>query len=145
MNRNEDVGFLIHKIDNRIKTGIDNYFKVHDLTFSQSQVLHLLQKNGGSMGQKRLQTRMNVSHPTMVGLVQRLEANNFVTTEIDCQDRRNKIVIITQEALNFRNDMIRSRDKFNETMFRNISEEETDILKRLLNRMLDNISGSKGD
>ena len=108
-NKHDDIGYLIHQIDNRIKTNIDNHFKVHDLTFSQSQVLHLLEKNGGSMSQKQLQTQMNVSHPTMVGLVQRLESNRFVTTETDSQDRRNKIVIITEEATNFKNEMIKSR------------------------------------
>ena len=101
MNRNEDIGYLIHKIDNKIKTNIDNHFKIHDLTFSQSQVLHLLSKNGGTVNQKQLQTMMNVSHPTMVGLVQRLESNGFVTTAPDNMDRRNKIVSLTEEAVLF--------------------------------------------
>ena len=142
-NKHDDIGYLIHQIDNRIKTNIDNHFKVHDLTFSQSQVLHLLEKNGGSMSQKQLQTQMNVSHPTMVGLVQRLESNRFVTTETDSQDRRNKIVIITEEATNFKNEMIRSREKLHKAMFSSFSENEKDTLKELLNRILDNISGRK--
>lgn len=142
-NKHDDIGYLIHQIDNRIKTNIDNHFKVHDLTFSQSQVLHLLEKNGGSMSQKQLQTQMNVSHPTMVGLVQRLESNCFVTTETDSQDRRNKIVIITEEATNFKNEMIRSREKLHKTMFSSFSENEKDTLKEMLNRILDNISGRK--
>ncbi|MBQ1522952.1 MAG: MarR family transcriptional regulator [Erysipelotrichaceae bacterium] len=142
-NKHDDIGYLIHQIDNRIKTNIDNHFKVHDLTFSQSQVLHLLEKNGGSMSQKQLQTQMNVSHPTMVGLVQRLESNRFVTTETDSQDRRNKIVIITEEATNFKNEMIRSREKLHKEMFSSFSENEKDTLKEMLNRILDNISGRK--
>ncbi|MBR2700459.1 MAG: MarR family transcriptional regulator [Erysipelotrichaceae bacterium] len=142
-NKHDDIGYLIHQIDNRIKTNIDNHFKVHDLTFSQSQVLHLLEKNGGSMSQKQLQTQMNVSHPTMVGLVQRLESNRFVTTETDSQDRRNKIVIITEEATNFKNEMIKSREKLHKAMFSSFSENEKDTLKEMLNRILDNISGRK--
>ena len=142
-NKHDDIGYLIHQIDNRIKTNIDNHFKVHDLTFSQSQVLHLLEKNGGSMSQKQLQTQMNVSHPTMVGLVQRLESNRIVTTETDSQDRRNKIVIITEEATNFKNEMIRSREKLHKAMFSSFSENEKDTLKEMLNRILVNISGRK--
>ena len=110
MKKNESIDYLIHKIDNKIKTNIDNHFKVHDLTFSQSQVLHLLSTNGGTVSQKQLQTMMNVSHPTMVGLVQRLEANGFVKTEPDCTDRRNKLVSTTEEALKFREEMIRARE-----------------------------------
>ena len=92
---------------------------------------------------EQLQTQMNVSHPTMVGLVQRLESNRFVTTETDSQDRRNKIVIITEEATNFKNEMIRSREKLHKAMFSSFSENEKDTLKELLNRILDNISGRK--
>jgi DNA-binding MarR family transcriptional regulator len=141
--KNDDIGYLIHQIDNRIKTNIDNHFKVHDLTFSQSQVLHLLEKNGGSMSQKQLQTEMNVSHPTMVGLVQRLESNSFVTTETDKQDRRNKIVMITEEALNFKNELIRSKEELHEAMFSSFTEDEMDTLKEMLHKILDNISGRK--
>ncbi|MBE6115602.1 MAG: MarR family transcriptional regulator [Erysipelotrichaceae bacterium] len=141
--KNDDIGYLIHQIDNRIKTNIDNNFKVHDLTFSQSQVLHLLEKNGGSMSQKQLQTEMNVSHPTMVGLVQRLESNSFVTTETDKRDRRNKIVMITEEALNFKNELIRSKEELHEAMFSSFTEDEMDTLKEMLHKILDNISGRK--
>ncbi|MBR2746266.1 MAG: MarR family transcriptional regulator [Erysipelotrichaceae bacterium] len=143
MKKNDDIGYLIHQIDNRIKTNIDNNFKVHDLTFSQSQVLHLLEKNGGSMSQKQLQTEMNVSHPTMVGLVQRLESNSFVTTETDKRDRRNKIVMITEEALNFKNELIRSKEELHEAMFSSFTEDEMDTLKEMLHKILDNISGRK--
>ncbi|MBR2792145.1 MAG: MarR family transcriptional regulator [Erysipelotrichaceae bacterium] len=143
MKKNDDIGYLIHQIDNRIKTNIDNHFKVHDLTFSQSQVLHLLEKNGGSMSQKQLQTEMNVSHPTMVGLVQRLESNSFVTTETDKRDRRNKIVMITEEALNFKNELIRSKEELHEAMFSSFTEDEMDTLKEMLHKILDNISGRK--
>lgn len=143
MKKNDDIGYLIHQIDNRIKTNIDNNFKVHDLTFSQSQVLHLLEKNGGSMSQKQLQTEMNVSHPTMVGLVQRLELNSFVTTETDKRDRRNKIVMITEEALNFKNELIRSKEELHEAMFSSFTEDEMDTLKEMLHKILDNISGRK--
>lgn len=144
MNRNEDIGYLIHKIDNKIKTNIDNHFKIHDLTFSQSQVLHLLGKNGGTVNQKQLQTMMNVSHPTMVGLVQRLEANGFVTTAPDNLDRRNKIVSITEEAIKFKEEMVKSGEKFNRTMLEGINDEELSVVTSVLNKMIENIENQKG-
>ncbi|MBQ3384172.1 MAG: MarR family transcriptional regulator [Erysipelotrichaceae bacterium] len=144
MKKNESIDYLIHKIDNKIKTNIDNHFKVHDLTFSQSQVLHLLSTNGGTVSQKQLQTMMNVSHPTMVGLVQRLEANGFVKTEPDCADRRNKLVSTTEAALKFREEMISSGEKFRNTMLDGIDEEELVTVTKVLNKMLSNIENRKG-
>ena len=90
-NKHDDIGYLIHQIDNRIKTNIDNHFKVHDLTFSQSQVLHLLEKNGGSMSQKQLQTQMSSIIKESINLSQ----------ERPCDILRNKITyfLISPDAV----------------------------------------------
>ncbi|MBE6104282.1 MAG: MarR family transcriptional regulator [Erysipelotrichaceae bacterium] len=140
MERKEEIGYLIHKIDNRIKTRIDNQLKKNELTFSQSQVLHHLDRNGGSLNQKELQSLMNVSHPTIVGLVQRLETNGFVKTETDPQDRRNKIVTTTEAAEQFKKELIKNRTKSNKMMLEGISAEDMETAVRVLNRMLENIN-----
>ena len=140
MDHNENIGYLIHMIDNRIKADIDAQFKKHNLTFSQSQVLHLLEKHGGSISQKQLQELMNVSHPTMVGLVSRLEDNHFVETKYDESDRRNKIVSMTKEVAELRKDFLAGREKHQTKMLKGISDEELDEVKDILHRILDNIA-----
>ena len=145
MDRREDIGFLIHKIDNRIKTRIDNQLKNNDLTFSQSQLLHHLDKHGGTLNQKELQKIMNVSHPTIVGLVQRLETNGFVRTETDPSDRRNKIVYTGDEALKFKEELMKRRKKSNKKMLEGISAEELETARKVLDRMLENINAMEED
>ena len=145
MDRREDIGFLIHKIDNRIKTRIDNQLKKNDLTFSQSQLLHHLEKHEGMLNQKELQKIMNVSHPTIVGLVQRLETNGFVRTETDPSDRRNKIVYTTEAAQKFKEELMKRRKKSNKKMLEGISAEDLETARKVLNRMLDNINAMEED
>ena len=145
MDRREDIGFLIHKIDNRIKTRIDNQLKKNDLTFSQSQLLHHLEKHEGTLNQKELQKIMNVSHPTIVGLVQRLETNGFVRTETDPSDRRNKIVYTTEAAQKFKEELMKRRKKSNKKMLEGISAEDLETARKVLNRMLDNINAMEED
>ena len=145
MDRREDIGFLIHKIDNRIKTRIDNQLKKNDLTFSQSQLLHHLEKHEGMLNQKELQKIMNVSHPTIVGLVQRLETNGFVRTETDPSDRRNKIVYVTEAAQKFKEELMKRRKKSNKKMLEGISAEDLETARKVLNRMLDNINAMEED
>ena len=141
MKKDLNIGFLIHRIDNKVKTDIDAQLKIHDLTFSQSQVLFQLMKNGGSMSQKQLQDVMKVSHPTMVGLVQRLETNGYVETALDQNDKRNKIVTITKAAEQFSHDMEESRKKNRKKMLKGLSEEEAQELFRLLNKVYENVNG----
>ena len=83
---------------------------------------------------------MNVSHPTIVGLVQRLETNGFVKTETDPQDRRNKIVTTTEAAEQFKKELIKNRTKSNKMMLEGISAEDMETAVRVLNRMLENIN-----
>ena len=139
MVKEESVMSLIRKIDQRVKAGIDARFKEHDLTFSQSQILHFLSNNGGSASQKQLQEYMKVSHPTIVGLVKRLESHSFVTTKVDEKDKRNKIVTATEEAAKFKQELIDTIQHTDEVMYRNVTEEEMQQLKELLSKINSNL------
>lgn len=132
MSKETSVGFLIHKIENRMKARIDAQFSIHNLTFSQSQVLFQLKKHDGCLSQKQLQDLLNVSHPTMVGLIKRLEANGYVKTSLDEKDRRNKIVSVTKEAMQFYKDMDESRIRNNKDMLKGLNKEEERELIRFL-------------
>ncbi len=139
MNKNNEIGYLIHKIDTKIKANMDQELSRHDLTFSQSLVIHLLRLNGGQLSQKALQDLMKVSHPTVVGLVQRLESNGYVKTEIDENDKRYKIVTLCDIADKFKKDMMRSKERFDKKMFQDLSQEKLDELYQILQKMYENI------
>ena len=139
MNKNNEIGYLIHKIDTKIKANMDQELSRHDLIFSQSQVIHLLRLNGGQLSQKALQDLMKVSHPTVVGLVQRLESNGYVKTEIDENDKRYKIVTLCDIADEFKKDMMRSKERFDKKMFQDLPQEKLDELYQILQKMYENI------
>ena len=139
MNKNNEIGYLIHKIDTKIKANMDQELSRHDLTFSQSLVNHLLRLNGGQLSQKALQDLMKVSHPTVVGLVQRLESNGYVKTEIDENDKRYKIVTLCDIADEFKKDMMRSKERFDKKMFQDLPQEKLDELYQILQKMYENI------
>ena len=77
----------------------------------------------------------------MVGLVQRLEANGYVETALDQNDKRNKIVTITEAAEQFSHDMEESSKKNRKKMLKGLSEEEAQELFRLLNKVYENVNG----
>ena len=139
MNKNNEIGYLIHKIDTKIKANMDQELSRHDLTCSQSLVIHLLRLNGGQLSQKALQDLMKVSHPTVVGLVQRLESNGYVKTEIDENDKRYKIVTLCDIADEFKKDMMRSKERFDKKMFQDLPQEKLDELYQILQKMYENI------
>ena len=140
MEKRNNIGILIHRIDKKIKANMDIDLNRYDLTFSQSQVLLFLRLNEGKLSQKKLQDMMRCSHPTMVGLIQRLEANDFVRTYTDEEDKRYKIVELTDKALAFGNDMKKTREQNEKQMVKGLKKEEKEILLDLLDRVYKNIS-----
>ena len=131
---------LIRHINYTIKAGIDAKFKSYDLTFSQSQLIFHIFRNKGCISQKELQEKLKVSHPTVVGLVQRLEKNGFVKTEKDESDKRNKIIYTTALSDQLHKEMIKQHDENNKKLMKSFSKEEMIELERLLNKMNENIT-----
>ena len=88
----DDLGYLIKQISDKMRANADAVFRKHGLTYSQVHVLSFVQACGGSATQKEIEIYLDVSHPTIVGLVSRLEKSGFVTSHVDENNRRNKIV-----------------------------------------------------
>ena len=136
----EKILFLIRHIEGSLKKDIDMQFRENDLTFSQTQVLSLIFRNGGSISQKKLQEDLQVSHPTVVGLVQRLEKSGFISCRKDEKDQRNKVISLTKRAEDFHKQMIQHFEDNDKKMQKDFSDEELHELERLLNKLNDNIS-----
>ena len=135
----EKILFLIRHIEGNLKKDIDMQFKENDLTFSQTQVLSRIFRNGGSISQKKLQEDLQVSHPTVVGLVQRLEKSGFISCRKDEKDLRNKVIVLTKKAEDFHKQMIRHFEDNDRKMLNGFSDEELLELERLLNKLNNNI------
>lgn len=141
-NRNE-IGMLIKQISFQMRTHADTDLRKCDLTWSQGHLLRHLDKAGGQMSQKQIEKELEISHPTVVGLVQRLETKGFVESFTDEKDRRVKMVRLTERAREHQHFMeARFREK-EKLMTRGMSEEEVKELIRLLRELHANLEESK--
>ena len=69
----EHIGYFFKLIDNRLKANADAGLSKHGLTFAQSRILRFLAEHGGQATQKEIEDYAHVSHPTVVGIVTRME------------------------------------------------------------------------
>ena len=74
-----DVGYLIKRINDKLAVRADAELKQFNLTMSQCRVFLYLSSRGGQATQKEIETFLDVAHPTVVGLVSRMEQNGYVT------------------------------------------------------------------
>ena len=72
------VGALLKIIVDKMKSEADADFKKYGLTFTQSRVLTYLNNHNYTATQKEIEDYLCVSHPTIVGIVSRMERKNYV-------------------------------------------------------------------
>lgn len=127
----KDVGYLIKSINDKLKVRVDAELKQYHLTMSQSRVLVYLRSRGGQATQKEIETFLDVAHPTVVGLVSRMEQNGYVTFW-PCEDGRNKYVKLTPQAEAIDKDMQENMHINEEMLLAPLSPEERERLRDLL-------------
>ena len=127
-----DIGYLIKNIHDKLKAKADADLKHYNLTLAQSRVLAYLHSNGGQATQKEIEVFLEVSHPTVVGIVSRMEQNGHVTSRIDEQDKRNKIVKLTEAAEALVMDMEQDISANEQKMLDSLSTEDVERLREML-------------
>ena len=122
----QTVSDLIKAINAKMRTQADAEFKKYDLTFSQVQVLCFIKKQGGETTQREIESFLKVSHPTVVGLVTRLEKNEYE------KDKRNKRVILTDKAKAIDKRLVKGKAEADQRLTESLSEKELAELTWLL-------------
>lgn len=135
----KDIGYYIKRINDKLKAGFDAYLSDVDLTCSQARVVEYVYWNGGEVTQKEIETFLDVAHPTVVGIVSRLEKKGYLTSHQDQKDKRNKIVCSTAAAEKILNQMYEGRRENEQRLLQSFTEEEAEQIQKLLEKLYENI------
>lgn len=134
-----EIGYLIKRINDKLKVKADADLKSHELTLTQSRVLAFLNSEDGQATQKEIEDFLEVSHPTVVGIVSRMEQNGFVTTWFDPENRRNKIVQLTESSRKIGADLDRAIQEQEKSMLKGLSQGQISELARMLTLIYKNL------
>ncbi|MGM9681757.1 MAG: MarR family winged helix-turn-helix transcriptional regulator [Eubacteriales bacterium] len=135
----KDIGYYIKNINDKLKTKADADLRCHHLTLSQSRVLAYLFSKGGQATQKEVELFFEVSHPTVVGIVSRMEQNGHVVCRTDESDKRNKLVILTDKAKDLVSDMEQNIYVNEKKMLASLTDDDIRNLKRMLDVICKNL------
>jgi DNA-binding MarR family transcriptional regulator len=135
----QPIGYLIKQITDKIKVSADASLKASNLTLAQARVLEYILNKGGKVTQKSIEDYLDVSHPTVVGIVTRMEKSGYLTCYVDREDRRNKIVEITEQATLISQKMQEEREAQEQKLLRGLTEREVGNLYRMLSIIRKNV------
>lgn len=122
----------LKSISDRMRQVGDATFAEYGLTGPQVGYLSYIRRSGGSISQRGLEKAAGVSHPTIVGVVSRLQEKGYVTVQTDKKDRRNRIVFLTEKAVSVNESLRENYEEMNAQLLTGLSLEEKRELLRLL-------------
>ena len=136
----KNTGYYIKRISDYIETDANRELEQFDITFSQARILSfLLNRNEKQTIQKDIEDFFELKHPTVIGILQRMEQKGFIVSDIDPQDRRQRIITPTEQAAYLENEIENHSDELEKYMVAGMSEEEVYNLKQLLYKVYKNI------
>ena len=133
------IGYLIKMINDKVKVKADADLSTYELTLSQSRVLTFLKSKDGQATQKEIEGFLEVSHPTVVGIVSRMEQRGYVTTWLDTKQQRSKMVRLTAKAQTIGEELVRMVQEQENTMLQGLTQEQVTELAKMLRVIYGNL------
>jgi len=134
----KELGFMIKMISDNLKKQFDTNFTSSGVTFQQFNVIRLILINRGPLSFKAVREELGISHPTLSGIISRMESAGLVTTYCDEDDARVKMVDVTDKTLAFRDQLNEDRDRAESIIQSGFTDEELQQLFSLLERLYEN-------
>lgn len=136
---NHGIGYQFKIINDRIKQRADADLQSHDLTLTQTRVLGFIMEAGGQVNQKEIERDLQVSHPTVVGLVSRMEQKGFLTSWVDPMDRRSKLIRVTEKAVETDREIDATVQMQDAMLLRGLTPQQVEVLRACLDQICENL------
>ena len=134
------IGCLLKMITDKIKIQADANLAQHDQTLTQSRVLVYLDQHGSQATQKEIESFLQVSHPTVAGVIGRMEQKGFVSCCADPADKRSKLVCQTPRAAEIAHEMQATIATTEQQMLRSLSPKQIAALEDALRTIYADLS-----
>lgn len=138
-----DIGLKIKIISELMLKSINNEIRTDkiDITFQQMNVLRYLSENPGRTASlKEMEKNFGTAQATMAGLVVRLEEKGLVNTFHQEEDRRIKMVRLSEKGWKVLSDRYQIKKKTEQKFISDLKPEEIAELNRLLDKLYGTVS-----
>ncbi len=113
-----------------------------ELTAAQGRIMGYLARRKDPPCSRDIEEEFQLSHPTVSGILTRLEKKGFIDFLPDPGDRRCKRIFILPKGTECTQTMHDTIEKIEARMVRDFTEEEKAVFADLLRRAITNMGGS---
>lgn len=130
---------ILHCVSNQAMT---NALTAMELTAAQGHIMGYITHRETPPCSRDIEEAFHLSHPTVSGLLTRLEKKGFIEFRPDENDRRCKRIYVMPKGLELDETMHRIIRETEAAMVQGFTEEEKLQFGNLLTRAIDNLGGN---
>lgn len=143
MDRRSHIGPKLKALSSAINQEVNRNTAALDLTGSQAFFLgYLIRNQARPLYPKDLEQEFEFSHPTVSGILRRMEAKGFVTFRPSRKDKRCKQILVTDKALESHRAILGHLHETEDKITKGMTDEEVAELHRLLGIAMENMGVS---
>ena len=118
---------------------MDNALQTMDLTGAQGHIMAYLAHTQTPPCPRDLEAEFHLTHPTVSGLLSRLEQKGFIELRTDPEDRRCKRIYVLEKGQQCHELMHRTILENERRMVKDFTNEEQEMFKMFLERAIRNM------
>lgn len=136
--RTDRVAILVKKTALVIEKNANHILAPFDLTNTQYKIMKFLYANQDvPVRQADIEEKFSMTNPTVTGIIQNLEKKRLITRAENPEDRRSKLLVLTEQAMGMKDALDRAGETIEGQATANLTAEERDELARLLKKVLE--------
>ena len=140
---NRKLGFELHRSSRLVKRYMDNdatKLYVDKMTGTHGWAIGFFYHNRDrDVFQKDFEQEFNIRRSTASNILALIEKNGLITRESVPYDARLKKIVLTQKALDVQSVVDKAFEKLEETMRKDISEEELQVFFGVIDKINNNL------
>ena len=123
---------------------MDARLEEYDVTPAQIHVLHYLYHHGNQADQCAVTAHLKVRASTAAGILERMEEKGLIHRTVSETDARHKCITLTEKGLARQSCFKEVFEEVEERMRKDLTEEETEQLYALLEKVRANLEEDRG-
>lgn len=140
MNTQHHIGHYFKVLQLKMEHGINQQLLALDLTAAQGKIIGYLYRTKEPPCARDVEQVFGLSHPTVSGLLSRMESKGFVELRPDPEDKRIKRIFLLEKGMACSRQIVQSIHENEQRMMQGFSDGEKEQFRILLERAIENLS-----
>lgn len=142
MDEEYEIGKQIQMLSRKIKRKMDEAFLNYGITGSQAFMLKFIHKKqiNGKVYAKNIENEFDMRRPTVTGILQLMEQNNFIKRRAEGKDARLKEIVITSKGMEIVKKIDLNVEQIEKDLVKDVSKEEMKTFLNIIGKLSKNLS-----